>query len=201
VRLWDARKAIIEDAAKNRQVEEIFGKSLTGRSRPQFFLEFVHQLGLGPFAERVSRPLTGLRGALYYGCLLSRQEWITGFDVAPHRPFLETFLRTMGAEVVDWSLENHCCGAGLAVTKPALADRMVDRIHDQAKRVRADCLVVFCPLCHMNLELRGNQMEHLPVFYITELVCLAIQTPHAREWPGRHLIDAGPLLSRLGIAR
>ena len=148
--------------------------------------------------ERVKRPLTGLKGALYYGCLLTRPEWITGFDVGPYEEFLETTFRALGAEPVHWGYARQCCGAHLAVTKPSLVDGMVDRIREHARRAGANCLVVFCPLCQVNLELRGKE-EPLPVLYITELMGLTAGLPHVNEWLARHLIDPRPLLTSLKI--
>lgn len=199
VRLWDGRRAILEDEGKNRLVERVLGKRLEGRVRPQFFLDVMHGLGLEGFKSQVKFPLQGLRCALYYGCLLSRQAWITGFDVEPQRGFLEDLVRSLGADPIHWSLERQCCGAGLAVTKPKMSDQMVDRIRDHARRAGANCLVTFCPLCHMNLELRGSEVEPLPVLYITELIGLAAKLSHCKDWLGKHLVDPKPLLSSLNL--
>jgi len=199
VRLWDARRAVLEDEEKNKRVERLFGQRLRGTARPQFFVETLQGFGLDAMKEKASRPLQGMKAALYYGCLLSRQEWITGFDVEPYRGFLQELIGSLGAEAVPFALERQCCGAGLAVTKPEMSDRMVDRIHDFARRSGANCLVVFCPLCHMNLELRGKA-DHLPVLYITEAMSLAMGSPHAKVWLGKHLVDPQPLLSELRIA-
>jgi heterodisulfide reductase subunit B len=195
VRLWDARRAILEDEGKGRLVKDSLGRRLEGRVRPKFFLDVLYAVGLERFKSLVKSPLKGIKGALYYGCLLSRQEWITGFDVEPQRGFLEALVRSLGAEPIHWSLERQCCGASLAVTKPEMSDQMVDRIRGHARRAGANCLVVFCPLCHMNLELRGSEVEPLPVLYITELIGLAAQLPHCRHWLGKHLVDARSLLS------
>jgi heterodisulfide reductase subunit B len=199
VRLWDAVRAINGDEEKNDLVERKLGRRFQGGVRPRFFLEIMYGLGVEAFKERVKHPLQGLKCALYFGCLLSRQEWITGFDVEAYRGFLEELVSCLGGEAVQWNFERECCGAGLGVTKPQISDRMVDQIHSYAARARADCLVVFCPLCHMNLELRGREAKHLPVLYITELICLAAQVPHTRTWLGKHLVDVKPLLVQYGL--
>jgi heterodisulfide reductase subunit B len=199
VRLWDARRAVLEDTSKNRMVEKTLGRSLRGNSEPQFFIEAFEEMGTEALREKVAKPLSGLKVALYYGCLLSRQSWITGFDVTPRRTFLEDLTRVTGAELVHWSYERQCCGAGLAVTKPPMADSMVAAIHGQAIRAGAHCLVAFCPLCHMNLELRGGSLPRMPVLYFTELVALAIPLPDVKGWLRKHLVDPMPALSSLGL--
>jgi heterodisulfide reductase subunit B len=165
----------------------------------RFFLEMFDNRRLDVLKKRVEQPLEGLKGAMYYGCLLTRPEWITGFDVEPYEALLEDLLRALGAEPVHWGYGRQCCGAHMAVTKPQMADQMVDRIRDHARRAGANCLVVFCPLCQVNLELRGKEVEPLPVFYISELIGLSGKAPSLKSWLRKHLVDPKPLLSSLGI--
>lgn len=199
VRLREADRQIREDEKKAREVERVFGRPYKGGVRLRFFLEVMGELGLDAVRSRVKRPMQGLKGALYYGCLLSRPEWITGFDVGPYEAFLEDLFRALGAEPVHWGYARQCCGAHLAVSKPKAVDRLVDRIREHARRGGANCLVVFCPLCQVNLELRGTEVEPLPVLYISEVMGLALQSPHAKRWLNRHLVDPLPLLSSLGL--
>jgi len=197
VRLRQAEREILEHQEKAREVEQAFGRPYRGKVRLRFFLEVLQRIGRDGLRAMVKRPLTGLKAALYYGCLLSRPEWITGFDVAPYERFLEDLVRTMGAEVVPWPYAKQCCGASLAVTKPETSDRLVDRIRDYATRAKANCLVVFCSLCQMNLEMRGKDSPSLPVLYITELLALAAGSPKAEQWLGKHLVDPRPVLRSL----
>jgi len=199
VRLKEADRQIREDREKAREVERAFGRGYRGGVRLRFFLEVMGELGLDAVRSRVKRPLEGLRGALYYGCLLSRPQWITGFDVGPYETFLEELFRTLGAEPAHWGYARQCCGAHLAVSKPKTVDRLVDRIRDHARRAGANCLVVFCPLCQVNLELRGTDVEPLPVLYISEVMGLAFESAEVKGWLGRHLVDPLPLLSSLGL--
>lgn len=198
VRLKEAERKLVEDEDKNRLLESVLGRRYKGGVRLRFFLEVLNDLKLGEFQSKIRTPLTGLKGAIYYGCLLTRPEWITGFDVGPYEEFLEGVVRALGAEAVHWGYPRQCCGAHLAVTKADFADRMVDRIRDYARRAGANCLVTFCPLCQVNLELRGTAVEPLPVFYISELIGLAAALPSCRNWLKRHLIDPQPLLRSLG---
>lgn len=198
VRLKEAERQIRFEPAKARQVEQTFGMPYRGSTRLRFFLEVMDRWGLEALKDKVRRPLKGIRGALYYGCLLSRPEWITGFDVGPHEEFLEGLFRALGGEPVRWGLGRQCCGAHLAVSKSGLADGLVDRIRDHAKRAGANCLVAFCPLCQVNLELRGKDSRALPVLYITELLGIANQSPKVKSWMARHLIDPRPLMASMG---
>jgi heterodisulfide reductase subunit B len=199
VRLKEAERALQSDEGKNRQVEDVLGKGYTGSVRLRFFLEVLNDFKLPQFKERIKQSLEGLRVAMYYGCLLTRPEWITGFDVEPYERFLKEIIETLGAEAVPWGYGRQCCGAHLAVTKATMVDQMVDRIRDHARRAKANCMVVFCPLCQVNLELRGRDSEPLPVFYIPELIGVAAKLPHCKSWLKKHLVDPNPLLSCLNL--
>lgn len=200
VRLREADRAIQEDEENNRRVERELGRRYEGRVRLRFFLEmFGNGAYLKALQEKVIQPLKGLKGAMYYGCLLTRPEWVTGFDVEPYQHTLKDLIRTLEAEPIPWGFERQCCGAHLAVTKPQMVDQMVDRIRDFARRSGANCIVAFCPLCQANLELRGKDVDPLPVLYIPELVGLAAQLPHCKSWLRKHLVDPMPLFSSLTI--
>lgn len=195
VRLKQAEREILGSQEKAAELERVFRRKYHGRVRIRFFLEILEEIGLEKVKEIVSTPLCGLRVALYYGCLLSRPEWITGFDVAPYERFIESLVKIVGAEPVSWPYAKHCCGASLAVTKPETSDRLVDRIRYYALEAEAQCIIAFCSLCQMNLELRGKTSPLLPVLYITELLAIAAGLPHARKWLSRHLVDPFPLIS------
>jgi heterodisulfide reductase subunit B len=197
VRLWETHGAIVGDEGKAAEVKGALGRGYGGGVRLRFFLEVLEGLGVERLLGQMKRPLSGVRAALYYGCLLSRQAWITGFDVGPYEGFLQSLVEGLGAQCVRWSYERHCCGAYLAVPRAEVSDRMVDRIRREASRAGANCLVVFCPLCQMNLELRGTKAEALPVLYITELIGIAAQHPHTKSWLKRHLVSVKPLLSAI----
>jgi len=200
VRLWDSREKLLADEQKNKRIQDLWGAAVRGHTRPVFFLESLLAVALEKVETLAPGSFRGLRIAPYYGCLLSRQRWVTGLDGHSPRTALGDLLKRLEAQDLKWGLEEQCCGAGLAVTKPELSQRLVARIHQYARRAGANCLVVFCPLCHMNLELRAPSQEALPVLYFTELLAIAAGLPHTQHWLGRHLVDPKPLLSQLRIA-
>jgi len=199
VRLRTAAKTLENEPEKNELMESVLGKKYQGTVTLKFFLEMMTNDQLGRFKESVINPLKGLKGVLYFGCLLTRPEWLTGFDVRPYEEQLNELVRSLGVETVNWGYAKQCCGSHLAVTKPDAVDDMVDRIRDQARRVGANCMIVFCPLCQVNLELRGKNVEPLPVFYASELIGMAAKQPGYRKWLDKHLVDPNPLLTSLKL--
>ena len=75
-----------------------------------------------------------------------------------------------------------------------------------ALEAEADCLATACPLCQANLDTRQQEIGkeegkeyHLPVFYITELIGIALEEKKSRKWWKKHLVDPMPLLNAKGL--
>lgn len=157
-------------------------------------------------ASKVTRPLTGLKVACYYGCLLTRPTDITGWDSPVFPMSMDKLAQACGAEVVDFRSKTKCCGGSILVPKEDVALELTKRLLDEAKSLDADCIVLACPLCSTNLELRQPDIEKkydvnyaLPVIYITELIGLAMGIKPRKLGMDKHIISTQPILAKLGI--
>ncbi|MGB9859073.1 MAG: disulfide reductase, partial [Moorellaceae bacterium] len=59
----------------------------------------------------------------------------------------------------------------------------------------AEAIVTACPLCQTNLDSRQPDGARIPVFFLTELVGLALGLP-ALPWFRKHLVDPISLLKK-----
>lgn len=164
----------------------------------------VEKYGLENLAARVVNPLKGMRPACYYGCLLVRPREITGFDDTENPQSMDQIMQALGASPVDWSYKVECCGAGLSVTKPEIGQQMIYRILKNAKENGADCIVTACPVCMINLDMRQAAVEkrfgekfNLPVYYVTELVAVALGDKPRDVGINRHFVEAVSLFASL----
>ncbi|MFZ0050266.1 MAG: CoB--CoM heterodisulfide reductase iron-sulfur subunit B family protein [Desulfobaccales bacterium] len=170
-------------------------------------LDFLAQESfLAILKKKVVRPLTGLKAVGYYGCLTSRPPAITDKADWENPKEMERLLQVLQAEPLDWSYKTDCCGAGLAMSRPDLIDTLVSRLYDRALAAGAECFVVSCQMCQINLDLtqgriskKLNKDYYLPVFYFTELIGLALGHPEVEGWLARHLVDPRPLLRGKGL--
>ena len=142
----------------------------------------VEDYGTGAIAEKVKKPLEGIKVACYYGCLMSRPADIMQFDDAENPMAMDNIMTALGAEVVPFPLKTECCGAAMGIPRRDITARLTGRILERAQAFGADAVVVACPLCHMNLDLRqrqavGGSMK-MPVLYFTQLMGLALGLPH-----------------------
>jgi heterodisulfide reductase subunit B len=119
---------------------------------------------------------------------------------------MDEIMGALGAEVKNWSYKTDCCGGNLMLTHPELAKKLVKKLYDMALEAGADCIVTSCPMCQSNLDTRQNEILRengkrydLPVYYFTELMCLAFGDPAVEKDLKKHLTEARALLKEKGL--
>ncbi|TDA64522.1 MAG: disulfide reductase [Clostridia bacterium] len=190
-----------EAESLNSEMQTIMGRRYEGRVQVRHVLEVLALPEIRrKIAAGVTRPLSGLKVAAYYGCLLSRPPQVVAFEDNPEQPTtMDAVLRLAGAEPVPWWGKTDCCGASLAISQPGLVETMVGRIVSAASYAGATALVTACPLCQSNLDTRqAPGQEMMPVFFITELLGLALGLAGSDKWLRRHMCDTQPVLAGVG---
>ena len=167
-----------------------------GSLRIRHLLDLViEEVGFEALAQKVSRPLTGLRVAPYYGCLLVRPQ-LNGDGPSPEYPtHLDRLLATLGAEVVDFPLKTHCCGGHMTQISADTAYELIRRLLHNAAEYQADLIVTACPMCQLNLDAyQGQVNQHfgtdyrLPVIFFTQMIGLAMGIERGRLGIGREIV-------------
>jgi heterodisulfide reductase subunit B len=138
---------------------------------------------------RTTRPLTGLRVASYYGCVLVRPPEITGWDDPEHPQRMDMLVEALGATPVDWSYKVDCCGVSLALTRSDVVIALSTRLAAAARQAGADVIACACGMCQLNLDTRQTCQPKIPVLYVTELMGLAFGLPGTDGWLGKHAVD------------
>jgi len=204
-RLITAQVEIKADPDLGARVEDIVGMSLDGDVRVLNMLDFVDVYGVDTLKEKVTRPLEGFKGACYYGCLLVRPPKVVQFDDPEDPKSMERVLTALGATPVDWHFKVECCGAGLTMAQPKIVARLVRDILRNAEENGADGIVVSCPLCHQNLDMRQlavnaeyGETHRLPIYYLSELMALALGASPKDAGIDRHFIEATERVASLG---
>jgi heterodisulfide reductase subunit B len=130
---------------------------------------------------KVTKPLTGLKVASYYGCQLVRPD---GFDDPESPHSLDELVASLGADAISWELKAHCCGSSLAMSEPDVALELINKLLRNAQENGAQCLVTPCPLCQFNLDayqrVANSQFKtkyNLPVLFVTQLIGVALGIP------------------------
>ena len=167
----------------------------------------VNDVGYDVVAARVSKPLTGLRVAAYYGCLIVRPGYGGVFDDPEHPTTMDRLLRILGAEVVDFPLRAQCCGGHMTQISQEVAYEMIRRLLKNAADYEADVIATVCPMCQLNLDAyqaNVNQFFNtdymIPVLYFTQLMGLAFGVSPVDLGIGKEFVDARPALAKIGVA-
>lgn len=167
-------------------------------------LEFLHMEEVATkIAFLVKEPLQGLKIVPYYGCLLVRPPRFTKAKNFENPKEMDYLLKIMGAEVVPWSYKTDCCGGSLILTEKDIVLRLVNKIVGQALAAGAEAIAVACPLCHSNLDTRQKEIAQragaeyeIPIFYISELIGLALGVKDSRKWWKKHFISPAKILEK-----
>lgn len=199
-RFKTAEHHLNSDPELKKKIEGIVGAKYEGNVTTRNPIDIIYNdIGMDALAEKVAKPLSGLRPVPYYGCLLLRPPEICKFDDYENPYMLGGILETLGADVCNWSYKTCCCGGSLSISKTDIVVNMVDRIMRAAREAGANCVVTACPLCMNNLDMRPSPELKLPVFYFTELMSLAMGLPGAENTFKSHIFDPRPLLGGLKL--
>ncbi|MCX6178555.1 MAG: heterodisulfide reductase-related iron-sulfur binding cluster [Chlorobiales bacterium] len=198
------RIALMDSAELREEVRSITGIVPTCTAEFIGVTQLLEAMDPREIQKRVTKPLKDIKLACYYGCLLVRPMEAMGFD-DPENPLkMEAIMTALGATPVDWAFKIECCGAGLTLAQQPLVEELTHKIAKNATANGAVALVVACPLCHANLDMRQESMikrfgdvNPMPVYYISELVAIACGANPSEVAVGKHFVPALDLVSKL----
>lgn len=204
-RLRTANHKIRHLPAERERCETITGKVYDGEVEVLHVVDVLaNRLGADVIRQSVRSPLSGLRIASYYGCLLSRRPAVVAFESADHPTSMDRLMEAVGAVSVEWPYKTECCGASLSMSRPDAVARLSARLLSMAREAGADCLALACPMCHVNLDLRQpDALATLPdkvatpVLYVTQLLGLALGLSRDELGLNALTVSAEPLLQKI----
>lgn len=170
------------------------------------FLEFLRdEVGFDVLKKKVKKPLKGMKIMPYYGCMLLRPREVA-IDDAEEPVILKDILTALGAEVVDNPFKIECCGSYHTIEEKNLVSNRAYRISKFAVDRKCDAIVLSCPLCRFNLDVRGKDAEKIykgykqvPVYYYTQLIAVALGLDSKCCGFDDHAVDPVPVLKKLGV--
>ena len=184
------------------------GLSYKGTTTIKHFLWILlEDVGEETLRQQITKPLTGLRAAPFYGCYIQRPTEALGFEEHPDRgKSLERIIEILGAEVVDFPGKTRCCGFPILTINKINSLSMVATHTQDAKTHGADIMVTPCPLCHLNLDGMQSQAasQHntsidLPIFHLPQLLGLAMGMDPKVLGLNRNLVSATDALQKIGV--
>lgn len=203
-----ANKRVMEDPETEARIKEILKIQEIPHLKISHFLDvLINKIGLDTIKGKMKQELNGLRVAAYYGCLLVRPPKIMEFDDPEDPTTMDRLIKELGGEPVSWAYKVECCGGSLSLARTDIVLRLTHDILQDAHDAGAECLVVACPLCQNNLDMRQDAVNkkynkdfHLPIFYFTQLLGLALGIDKEKLGLQRALVNGESLLENKGIS-
>ena len=156
--------------------------------------------------KKVVKPLSALKAIPYYGCLTMRPPKMLDADNYEHPTLMDQVMEAIGADVKKWSYKTDCCGGSLTLTRIDIVHKLVGDLFEAAVEAGGTCIVTDCPMCQSNLDTRQAEVNQvfgknfdLPVFYISELLAIALGAGDADGWWKKHFVDPRPVLTAAGL--
>ncbi|MCW2953698.1 MAG: CoB--CoM heterodisulfide reductase [Conexibacter sp.] len=167
-----------------------------GLTNKNFLWLLVEEIGLEKLKAMVKRPLTNLRVGPFYGCYIVRPTDRLGIDAEhPRDQYLHWVIEALGGTVIDYAGVYKCCGFPVITMNKDVSLKQAGTHLADATDAEADCLVVPCPLCHLNLDLQQplaakkvNRELAMPVLHLPQLVGLALGLEPKQLGMNKHVV-------------
>jgi len=200
-------RLIQRDGEKRDKINNFIEKNYQGDLRVLHYLEILKQeVGFPQLKEKVKRPLSGLKAAAYYGCMLLRPFEEMEFDDKERPTIFEDFLEILGATAVDFPYKIECCGSFQSVGSPDIATECSYKILISAIKNGAEAMVSTCPMCTFNIDHKQSDIKEkylgfqsVPVFYFTQLLGIAMGLDYRTLGFDQNAVDPLPLLQKKGL--
>ncbi|KAA6349370.1 heterodisulfide reductase subunit B [termite gut metagenome] len=162
------------------QVADTLQLPLSGNIRILNVMQFIEKYITDRITEKIVKPFDR-KVVCYYGCLLVRPQEILKFDRLEDPQSMDTLMTKIGATALDWGYKTECCGAGFSVSRTDIVAKLSGRIIKDAIDRGAEAIIVACPMCQSNLDMRRPHIDSylkmktdIPVMYITQAIGVAV---------------------------
>jgi heterodisulfide reductase subunit B2 len=170
----------LENDSKRARVTEILSLPYKGNVKIINVLQLLEAYGSENIRTRVIQPFAH-KVACYYGCLLVRPQSILKFDRVEDPQSMDSLIKVIGGNTLDWAFKTECCGGGFSVSRTDLVAKLSGNILKDAADRGAEAIIVACPMCQSNLDMRRGAINktlqapsNIPVIYITQAIGLAL---------------------------
>ena len=193
-RLVLTQHELLKNETLRNKIIELTELDFKGTSNIMNVVQWIEKHIIPRLPEKVTTPFDH-KVACYYGCLLVRPHKVLQFDRPEDPQTMDEVMKIIGAHPIDWAFKTECCGAGLSVSKTDVVANLSGKIVYDAFSRQAEALIVACPMCHSNLDMRRSEINKylqknigIPVIYITQAIGLAIGLTEKELGLHRHFV-------------
>ena len=194
-RLIVTQNELRKDPELKNHVCDILEMDYKGTSRIINVIEWIDKYIVPDLEGKIVRPFDH-KVACYYGCLLVRPHKVLAYDRPEDPQSMDLVMTKIGATSVYYPYKTECCGAGFSISRTDIVLKLSGKIVEDAESRGADAIIVACPMCHSNLDMRRNDINKywgrsfkIPVIFITQAVGLAIGLSAKNVGLKRHFVE------------
>ncbi len=193
-RLTVTQHELKEDESLKDKIVGVVGLPYSGNIQVLNIIQFIQKYISDKIADKVVNPFS-YKVACYYGCLLVRPHGVLKFDRVEDPQMMDELVKKAGGDPIDWAFKTECCGAGMSVSRTDIVARLSAGIVEDAYDRSAEAIVVACPMCHSNLDMRRKEINKylgkeidIPVLYISQVIGLAAGVDPKELGIQRHMV-------------
>lgn len=179
-RLAVSQHEMNENSELKQKVSDILQMPVSGSIQILNVMQFIDKYIADKIEDKIVKPFEH-KVVCYYGCLLVRPQNILKFDRLEDPQSMDILMKKIGADSMDWGYKTECCGAGFSVSRTDIVAKLSGRIVKDASDRGAEAIIVACPMCQSNLDMRRPHINsylkkeiNTPVLYITQAIGLAV---------------------------
>jgi len=194
-RLTVTQMELKKDPELKNHITEILEMEYSGSSRIINVIEWIEKYITPQLDGKIIKPYDH-KVACYYGCLLVRPHKVLGYDRPEDPQSMDRVMSKIGATPVYYPFKTECCGAGFSISRTDIVSQLSGKIIEDAESRGAEAIIVACPMCHSNLDMRRNDINkywkkefNIPVIFITQAICLAVGISPEKAGIKRHFVD------------
>jgi heterodisulfide reductase subunit B2 len=193
-RLVVTQNELKKDPVLKNRISDVIEMDYRGTSLISNVIELIDKYIIPEIDGKVVNPFNH-KVACYYGCLLVRPDKVLNYDRAEDPQTMDVVMRKIGAVAVDYPYKTECCGAGFSVSRTDIVSKLSGKILEDAGHRGAEAIIVACPMCHSNLDMRRSDINkywnteyRIPVIFVTQAIGLAIGLPAEKIGLKRHFV-------------
>jgi heterodisulfide reductase subunit B2 len=194
-RLVVTQHELKKDPERKNRISEVIEMDYRGTTKLLNVIEWIDKFIVPKLNEKLKTPFN-YKVACYYGCLLVRPNKVLNYDRAEDPQTMDVVMKKIGATPLDFPYKTECCGAGLSVSRTDIVSKLSGKIIEDAEHRGAEAIIVACPMCHSNLDMRRpdinkywNAEYKLPIIFITQAIGLAIGLKADQVGLKRHFVE------------
>lgn len=206
-RLVSSQRELKLDENVRMKVEDLLEEKVGNGLEVINLIQIFNKIGLDKIKEKKQLDISKIKVACYYGCLLVRPAEVALADDMESPDSMEAIVKAAGGKTIDWNFKTECCGAAHSIAHTNIVEKLSKNIIDNAVKHGADVIVVACPMCHSNLDMRQLNIikdfkDHktIPVLYLSQLIGLAMGIDEKKLGFDAHYINPKSLIEKIKVA-